>query len=92
MIEIIAHPASNQPLIAISVVNVPFGHRQVSKYCKHRELVSDQLSRNALKGLTGGAPAEPIKEGEDKKQEKTEVRGPQYSVEIVAYFISRWMR
>ena len=92
MIEIMAHPASNQLLIAVSVVNVPFGHRQVSKCCKYRELVSDQLSRNALKGLTGGAPTEPIKEGEDKKQEKTEVRGPQYSVVMVAYFLSRWMR
>jgi len=31
------------------------------------------IDKNALKGLTGGAPSEPIKEGEEKKQEKTEV-------------------
>jgi tetratricopeptide (TPR) repeat protein len=31
------------------------------------------IDKNALKGLTGGAPPEPITEGEEKKQEKTEV-------------------
>ena len=31
------------------------------------------MRRNALKGLTGNAPPEPINPGDDKKQEKTEV-------------------
>jgi len=31
------------------------------------------IDRNALKGLTGGAPPPSLKEGEEKKPEKTEV-------------------